>query len=276
MLQFSINEETCIQCGECVADCPYLIIGMEEGGYPAVLPERADQCIECQHCLAVCPTASLSILGLDPEESTPLKGNLPDPQQLETLMLGRRSTRRFKAESIDRGLLERIMEVVRAAPTGVNNRQIRYTLVDDAAVMDELRTRSYEGLRAAFAAGTVPPGLEFFEGMLAAWDDKGVDILYRGAPHFLVTSSPKQSPSPMADCLIGLSYFELLANAHGVGTVWDGLAKWALTDIAPDVGSMLGIPDDHLIGYMMAFGNPAVRYHRTVQRPGGTVKRVAL
>ncbi|MDC0336395.1 nitroreductase family protein, partial [Pseudodesulfovibrio sp.] len=218
---------------------------------------------------------ALSIFGLNPADSTPLKGNYPDPAKVETLMMGRRSTRRYKDEPVDAELLDQIMEVVRNAPTGVNSRSTLFTLVEGPAAMEALRNGTYDGLRKAVETEALPPGLEFFGGILKAWDN-GVDIIYRGAPHFLVTSAPTQGPSGPADTIIAMSYFELLANSHGLGTVWNGLAKWALTVIAPEAGTMLGIPDDHAIGYMMAFGKPAVKYHRTVQRPGGTVNKVTV
>jgi len=274
MLQFSVNEDTCIQCGECVKDCPYGILEMGEE-FPAVVADKEGQCIQCQHCMVICEPGALSILGIDPADSTPLMGNMPAPAHVETLMMGRRSTRRYKEEPVDPALIERIMGAVRNAPTGVNNRGTLFTLVEDGAAMTQLRNQTYDGLRKAIDAGTLPAGMEFFEGIANAWDN-GVDILYRGAPHFLVVSNATGGPSPEADSLIALSYFELLANSHGLGTVWDGLAKWALTAIAPEAGAMLGIPEDHHIGYMMAFGVPAVKYHRTVQRPGGTVNRITV
>lgn len=274
MLQFSVNEETCIKCGECAADCPYSIIEMDQG-YPRVNPEKEGQCIECQHCFAICKPGALSVFGLDPADSIPLKGNYPDPARLETLMLGRRSTRRYRDEPVDRALIDRIMEVVRNAPTGVNSRSTHFTLVEDSAAMKALVEATYEGLRGKIEAEALPPGLEFFGGILNAWDN-GVDILYRGAPHFLVVSAPDDGPSGSTDCIIAMSYFELLANSHGLGTLWDGLAKWALTAIAPEVATMLEIPEGHSIGYMMAFGKPAVKYHRTVQRPGGMVNKITV
>lgn len=273
-MQFNVDKELCIQCGECVTDCPYSILEMVDD-YPAVNKEKEGQCIECQHCFAVCAPGALSILGLKPEDSTPLEGNLPDPAALETLMKGRRSVRRYKDEPVETALIDQIMDTVRNAPTGVNNRGVLFTLVEDQAAMAKLRTETYEGLRKTVAAGALPPGLEFFEGILNAYDN-GVDILFRNAPHFLVASSPKKSPSPMADCMIALTYFELLAANHGLGTVWDGLAKWALLDLAPESGKLLGIPEDHTVGYMLAFGKPAVKYHRTSQRPGGTVNKVTF
>ncbi|MGL1864204.1 MAG: nitroreductase family protein [Pseudodesulfovibrio sp.] len=274
MLEFSIDEETCIKCGECAEDCPASVIELGDG-FPAIDPEKEENCIQCQHCLTVCPTASLSILGLSPEDSIPLKGNYPDPEKVETLMLGRRSTRRYKEEPVDPALVERMMDVVQNAPTGVNRRSTRLTLVEDKAAMDALRTATYEEIRKVVEAEALPPGLEFFGGMLKAWD-KGKDIIYRGAPQFLVASAPTDNPSGPADTLIALSYFEILANSYGVGTVWDGYAKWALTVVAPKAAEILNIPEDHTIGYMMAFGMPAVKYYRTVQRPGGVVDRITV
>jgi hypothetical protein len=34
----------------------------------------------------------------------------------------------------------------------------------------------------------------------------------------------------------------------------------------PGLGTRLGIPEDHIVGYAMVFGEPEVEYHRTVQR----------
>lgn len=274
VLQFNVDKDLCIQCGECAADCPYLIIEMEDG-YPVINEERAGQCIECQHCFAVCKPGALSIFGLDPQASTPLKGNMPTPESVSTLLMGRRSVRRYKEEPVDSGLLDSIMDTVRSAPTGVNNRSTLYTLVEDQQTMAILKEKTYAALKTVVDNKALPQGLEFFEGISKAYE-KGVDVLFRGAPHFLVASAPKNGPSPKADTLIGLTCFELLANSYGLGVVWDGLAKWALLDIAPEAGDLLGIPDDHTVGYMLAFGLPAVKYHRTVQRPGGTVNKLCL
>ena len=74
MLDFRINEQNCIHCGQCVADCTASIISMEQGGYPFIPVEKEARCIACQHCLAICPTASVSIFGLDPANSRSLVG----------------------------------------------------------------------------------------------------------------------------------------------------------------------------------------------------------
>lgn len=272
MLQLSVDQEKCIQCGECVRDCPYGIIQLAPE-FPEVVPEKEAQCIRCQHCLAVCNTGALSIFGKDPENSTLLEGNMPSAEQMETLIKGRRSVRFYTTEPIATETIDRLLDTVAHCPTGVNNRQLLFTVVEDQETMDKIRTETMEGIRKAVNGITLPRGLEFFEAILGAWD-KGNDIIFRGAPHLLVVSSPKDGPSPEPDTLIALSYFELMACSLGFGAVWDGLAKWALTSILPGMTKKLGIPDSHLVGYMMVFGKPAIKYHRTVQRGDAQVNRV--
>lgn len=272
MLDFRVDRETCIQCGECVRDCPYGIIELVDE-YPAIAADREEQCIRCQHCLAVCSTGALSILGKDPAQSIALKSAMPSAQQVETLIKARRSVRHYKKEPVDPDTIAHLLDVVAHCPTGVNNRQLLFTVIEDQDTMQQLRDETFAGVRRAVQEKRLPQGLEFFEGIVEAWD-KGRDILFRGAPHLLIVSCPKDSPSPEADPIIALSYFELMACAMGLGTVWDGLAKWALTAILPEMTGKLGIPADHHIGYMMVFGKPAIRYQRTVQRGDPQVNRV--
>jgi nitroreductase len=107
-----------------------------------------------------------------------------------------------------------------------------------------------------------------------SWKENRVDILFRGAPHLLIASAPTNCPTPEVDCVIALSYFELFAQSYGIGTVWDGLATSAFVDLVPQMRQRLGIPEDHQIGYVMAFGKPAVQYVRTVQHHTALIAKV--
>jgi nitroreductase/NAD-dependent dihydropyrimidine dehydrogenase PreA subunit len=273
MLNFTINQQTCTRCGECVADCPARIIAMEEG-VPTILPEKEANCYRCQHCLMICPTGAVSILGLKPADSRPLPGNLPDPNAVETLIKGRRSVRRYKPENIDPKLMQRLLDVAWHAPTGMNSRDVLFTVVDDREKLAGLRDTVMAGLARLVREERLPEGMEFFADFVRVWEEKGADILFRGAPHLLITSAPHTAASPVPDCLIALSYFELFAQSMGVGTVWNGLAKWAINDLLPEIRQQLGIPEDHIMGYAMSFGLPAVTFHRTVQHGPANVHRV--
>lgn len=274
MLDFIINQQTCTKCGECVVDCPARIISWGDDGFPVIVAEKEATCYRCQHCLAICPTGAVSILGLKPKDSRPLAGNFPDPGQLEILIKGRRSVRRYQEENLDPGLLQQLLEVAWHAPTGVNSRQVLFTVVDDRAKMVQLRDEVLAGLAQVVKNNGLPEGRGYFADFVRMWDEEKIDVLFRGAPHLLIASVPANVPTPLQDCVIALSYFELFAQANGVGTVWDGLAKWAINDLVPATRERLGIPADHLIGYVMAFGRPAVHYVRTVQHGPALIQRM--
>lgn len=217
---------------------------------------------------------AISLLGLDPKDSVPLKGNYPSPEQMETLIKGRRSCRAFQKKGLDKETINKLLEITANAPTGVNTMQTLFTVVDDPAVMDSIRDDSYATLQQLVDADNLPERFEFFSSFLAPWYDKGADTLYRGAPHMLVTSCPTAGPSTPADGYIAMSYFELMANAMGIGTVWCGLGKWMLESLAPEVLARLNLPEDHTFVYMMMFGRPARKYHRTAQRGNANINRV--
>jgi nitroreductase/NAD-dependent dihydropyrimidine dehydrogenase PreA subunit len=263
MIQFQIDEERCIQCGECVEDCPAGVISMED--YPTITNEEG--CYRCQHCLAVCPTGAVSILGRDPDASTELEGNMPDATGLETLIKGRRSVRRYSDKDLDPALIDELLDIACHAPTGVNAQDVLFTVVREGAVMKGLREEVMAQLVKLNDDGELPEGFvrQYLGMAVEAWQKEGKDIIFRGAPHLLVTSGPKNAPSPAQDTLIALTTFQLIAHARGVGTVWDGMFMMALA-VCPGLAARLGIPEDHIIGYAMAFGEPAVEYHRIVQR----------
>lgn len=274
MLSFKIDQQKCTRCGQCVLDCPVKIIAMD-GGYPAIATEKEISCFECQHCLAVCPTGAVSILGKNPEDSVSLDGAWPSSEEVEILIKGRRSVRQYKNENMPPELIQRLLDVTCHAPTGVNFRQVHFTVVDNKDTMAKLRQETMIGLAKLLREGKLPPGRDYFNDCVRAWEEEGIDTIYRGAPHLIITSAPKDCPTPEADCLIALAYFELYAQSLGVGTVWNGLAKWTFTELLPELFGKLGIPDNHKLGYVMAFGMPEVHYHRTVQRGPARVSRVS-
>lgn len=273
-LQFTIDLDLCIQCGACIDDCPFHIIEMSPH-YPALNPTRTHHCIQCQHCLAVCPTGALSILGFKPENSLPLPESLPSGQQMAALIRGRRSMRRFLPDPLDAGVIDHLLGTVANAPTGKNNRQCLFTVIEDPATMEIFRRETMEGLRSAVIEKRLSEGQGYFRHVVTAWD-QGRDIIFRNAPHLLMVSVPSTVTTPDADMLIAMSYFELLAASMGIGTLWNAMIRWAFSEISTDMYQRLGIPEDHVKGYVILFGKPAVQYHRTVQRDEVQINRVRL
>ena len=273
-LQFTVDHTLCIQCEACVDDCPFHIIELAPD-YPALNPKRIHHCIQCQHCLAVCPTGALSILGRNPQNSLPLPESLPSGQQMTALIRGRRSIRHFQPEPLDTDVIESMLRTVANAPTGKNNRQCLFTVIEDQATMALFRQETIEGLRTAVIEKRLSEAQGYFRHVVSAWD-QGRDIIFRNAPHLFMVSVPKTVSTPDADILIAMSYFELMAASMGIGTLWNAMLRWAFSEIASDMYQRLGIPEDHVKGYVLLFGKPAVTYHRTVQRDEVQINRVML
>lgn len=266
MINFSIDESKCIKCARCVNDCPGRVIKMSDSKLPFIPPDKQDSCIHCQHCLTVCPAAALSIDGIDPAESVVFKSKERDAVRLASLIRCRRSYRNYKDENLDGGLIKNMLDTAANAPTGVNSRGVRFAVIDDREVMARFRAAAMEKIAALEKDGKIPEQLSFFADFAKKWREKKIDIIFRGAPHMVVTYAPKDCPTPDADCFIALSYFELYAQSLGVGTLWCGMAKWLVSALAPELATALGIGADCVIGYFMLFGRPAVEYARGVQR----------
>lgn len=263
MLDFHVDAATCIQCGECAADCPANIITLDE------LPKIVDpsRCYRCLHCYAVCPTGALSILGHDPRDGASLQGARPTAHEMNNLVTWRRAVRRYVDENVSPELIDELLATACHAPTGVNAQGVLFTVVRDRAFMADLRLEVIARLEGLVAANAMPAGLagQYLGYTLTAWKTEVKDIMFRGAPHLLLTSAPPSVPCPVQDTHIALATFELLAQAHGLGTLWDGIFMMALS-IFPDLVDILRVPRDHAIGYAMLFGKPAVQYHRPAKR----------
>lgn len=271
---FKVNESKCTACGACANDCLMGIIEMDPK--PVIPADKESTCMECQHCMAVCPRGAISILGKNPADSAPNTNDKPSPVQMSNLIKNRRSIRRYEQESLDKILIHELLKTASYAPTGENGNSVRFTVVDDIEVMHRLRSITYDAIIKAGEAGNVPENLNFIYEFARLWKQDGVDVIFRGAPHLVIASAPNDCPSPKEDTMIALSYFELLAVSDGLGTLWDGMFKLTLEFIAPELRKIFGIPDNHLIGYAMIFGKPAVRYARAIQSEGIDIQPLNL
>jgi nitroreductase len=194
---------------------------------------------------------------------------------MEILIKGRRSVRHYADENLDPALIKRALDVAWQAPTGVNMRQVRFSVIDDKDSLAVFRDATYAGIEELIARNQLPEEQAFFAGFVRAWQEKGVDVLFRGAPHLVVASVPQGGPTPVPDCMIALAYFDLFAQTLEIGTVWNGLVKLTINNLVPELRTRLNIPDDHLVGYAMSFGKPAVHYQRTIEKGPAKMVRFA-
>ncbi|WP_027182691.1 nitroreductase family protein [Desulfovibrio inopinatus] len=282
MLDFMVDRDACVQCGECVRVCVRGILVMANDG-PQVVPGKEEHCIGCQQCLAVCQPGAVSVMGRDPAQSHPIRKAFPTPEAELTLIQGRRSVRYYKKDPVSPEDITTLLDAMFHAPTAANRRSGGFTVVDDPAVMESVRVASRTRVANLIKITGLPEDFAGYEAPFVGWSEEH-DTVFRGAPHMVIATYHKDNHygpvdggiSGLIDTMISLSYFELLAQTMGIGTVWCGLAKLVFNVLAPEMPKLMGIPDDQRIGYVMLFGKPDISYHRTVQRLPMPVNTVAM
>ena len=261
-LDFTVDADKCTQCDACVLDCPAGIISRPDQT-PVVLPDQAANCLECQHCLAVCPAGAIGIFGLRPENSLELgPDKLPSAQQMHLLLRGRRSVRQYKKEDVAPEMLNELLATLGNVPTGCNDRDLHFMVVDNRVQMQKLLNHIMESLEEKIRKQAPMP--DAFPQIVNAYRQKGKDIFFRGAPHLLLVSAGEKAHCPKEDIDLSLAYFELVAQCSGLGTTWFGFLK-TIVEVAPELRACFGLGPKTLF-YAMLFGHPAVQYARTVQR----------
>lgn len=270
-LHFTIDPNRCIQCDACITDCPARIITRQDTSpCPVILPESEEGCLRCQHCLALCPTAAVSIFGRNPDDSVLLTPDaVPTLEQMENLTRGRRSVRQFREENVPRETIDRLLTTLANVPTGCNDQDLTFTVVDDRAELTRLLERMIGILEAKIASGAEVS--DFLGAFIAVYRDHGVDAFFRGAPHLLIVSAGENAHTPEPDVLLAVTYFELLAHCAGLGATWCGMLKMA-TDAAPELRPLFGLGPDTPF-YAVMFGIPAIHFARTVQRDDAAIIR---
>ena len=274
-MTLEVNATTCISCGKCAEECLLSLISMDNS-IPYISPEKESACMDCQHCMAVCPKGALSINGKKPEDSISIKNFTPNAENIEMLVKSRRSCRSYKQKDVSPELLEKLLNTSAYAPTALNAMGVSFTVIDKLEEMIKFRAITKDILQKKIEDKTLPEIPQFLLDYIKIWMNGNEDIIFRTAPHILITSAPSDSANPQMDSSIAMAYFDLIATANGLGTVWIGLLKSFIERIAPELKEKLGIPENHTIGFVMGFGYPAVKYHRTTQRKPSRIKRVKL
>ena len=256
MKTITIDKEKCIRCGLCISDCLSSCIEFDEDNFPQMKAE--ERCISCQHCLAICPTGALSFNEKHPENS-----QAADYNDILGLIKSRRSVRQYTEEEISEETFSKLKEMLPFIPTGCNSHSLHFSIVEKKSAMDIIRNRVNELLIKTMSYKALAPIVNKFSKYKDAFIN-GEDVIFRGAPHMVVVSSPITAPCATVDPIIALSYFELYAQHLGLGTCWCGFAQVCLK-IFPEICEMLEIPSGYKPVYVMLLGVPAVKYQRTIQ-----------
>lgn len=256
MKTISVDKNKCTHCGLCVSDCVSGCIGFDSENFPKTNDEA--RCISCQHCLAICPTGALSFNGKSPQNSSTVGYN-----DILDIIKSRRSVRQYLDEEIPEETFKKLKDMLPYIPTGCNNHSLHFSIVEKKSAMDVIRKKVNDLLVKTMSYKALSPIMNKFSRYRDAFLN-GEDVIFRGAPHMIVVSSPLSAPCANVDPIIALSYIELYAQHLGLGTCWCGFAQ-ACLKFFPQLCEMLEIPSGYKPVYVMLLGLPKVKYQRTPQ-----------
>ena len=258
---FIVDKSKCINCGRCLSVCPGNMVGgnvleMRDG-----CPHMVDEtnlgtwrgCWRCEHCLAVCPTGAISIFGIKPED-VPAKPSESIKDDLPKLISYRRTCRSFLKKDVDKNTIDKILNSISNMPTGGNNQSLEFSIVETRQAMK----RIYQAV--------------FGNKQMSIFGDEETDDFSKlrlyDAPCLFIAHKAKSDrfqDGPLVEINIATAYFELLANANGLGTVISTYAAELLSK-SKDARRLLNIPDDHELMVVVGFGYPKITYARGVKK----------
>jgi nitroreductase/NAD-dependent dihydropyrimidine dehydrogenase PreA subunit len=265
MAFLTVDQKKCTKDGICIKSCPVALLYAGDDGMPQPVADAEERCISCGHCISVCPHGALSLekVALEQCQELPEGWNL-SAAQVEALLKGRRSIRTYQQKSVDKPILEKLIDVARYAPTGINSQTVRWTVILEREKVIRLSALTIEWARQLIAQDAPIAKSVRMEKLVQAYES-GKDLICRGAPHVVYAYALKDDMMGASSSTIALTYFELAAVSMGLGTCWAGYVHMAL-NASPECRKAAGINSRCGCFGAMLVGYPAYSYQRIPPR----------
>ena len=292
----SIDSAKCSGCGQCVSVCKDF--GLEIVEHKVVVSDKAlFGCIACGHCMKVCPTGVIAVEGrtLSPVQlfDLPDKKNVPSYESLLAMLQRRRSIRGFKDVSVEKEIVDKILEAAQTAPTGLppsdvhvlvleNRKQVRSFAEDFSGYLKGIRWMSSNWFLALARPFMGKANREMMHNFVKPVFDIYVDDMDKGnnwvnydapvAMYFY--GSPYSDP---ADPIIAATYAMLAGEALGLGTCMLGAMHPFIQHgkKARLFRERWGIKYASREGLVVIFGYSKVHYRQGVKRTFADIHRVS-
>ncbi len=259
-----IDSKKCVGDGICAAACPAGVIVLENG-IPRHTEKAERNCINCGHCVAACPHGALGLPTMAPKECAVLPENWRlSPDQVEMHWKGRRSIRRFSRQEVDKIVLERLIDMSRYAPSGMNAQPVHWLVVPYSEQVKHMAQMTIDWIRYLIQSNSTLVQAFHLGRLPDAWV-KGNDLICRQAPCLVLAHAEENNPLSPASCLLALTHLDLAAPAFGLGTCWAGYFHMAASSW-PDLLQALHLPNGHKCFGALMVGYPKIEYRRIPSR----------
>ncbi len=279
-----IDKDRCTVCGECAEVCPSETLSVGEDQIVVDI-EAVFGCVACGQCMTVCPEECIEVTGRDlgPDDLVPLPpiSERTGYDQLQALLLARRSVRHFSPRSVERAVIEEIVASIATAPMGIPPSDVELLILDSRekvrAFGDDLTegfrkslpvlrlmasplARPFVGRQTNLSMKTFILPLTTF---LVETRQHGDDFLFYDAPLAIYFHS--SSFSDPADAIIAATYCTIAAESLGLGSCMIGTVAPFLARAKATMAKW-GVPAKNRQGLMVVLGYPATTYRRALKR----------
>lgn len=280
--KIQIKIDDCTKCRACAEECNFYYF---EDETLHLIEDFEESCFECGHCVALCPVNIITLKKYPSEEvnKLPDSKHLPRFDALANLFKVRRSRRQFQEKSVPRDLLAKVLNAAgRYSATAHNEQNVYFTVVQDRELLrkisDEINFQvanivkkfeteeGRESLRKAFPEDLMKKaeeGIPSFKRKLIRIE-QGKEV-WRWNAELIIIHSPKDAAALIENCTLAAGQIMLAAETLGLGTCSLGYIT-AFLNIYRSVSKIAKIPLKHAVGYTLAIGYPEAKYLRIPSR----------
>lgn len=282
-VMIEIDEDKCIGCGACAANCVAHNIEMIAYDNAEQVEDRQTsaigdnvrkakvlhECFLCGQCVAICPEAAPrnpyyqeELVAYNPETF-----DLPTQNVVNTVKF-RRSIRNFAGQTIPHEIWHMLtVEVGGHMPTAKNTQQNRFYIIQNQ--LQEFKDLVWSALHEAYRKTslqaeaqhkTLPADYQTIGRMLDNFDKGKEDYLFRNAPAVLCI----ESADPL-DGGLAAGAIEIAASTVGLGVLYNGYLRRAI-EMLPQACAFLDREVGKPLAACMLVGYPDVVFERTAPR----------
>lgn len=279
-----ISYELCNSCGLCVKVCKdFSLIMVNER--PVVSDHPLFGCIACGQCMAVCPTRAIEVWGREMSGFHRIDlsqmNDKASYDQLNNLMLGRRSIRDFKDQEVPEELISKIIAAAVSAPMGLppsdvqlvvfrgkdKVREFSFDVIDYFNKISWLFSNWFSWIWRLFGKETYEMMKSFGQPLVNFMVDtrkKEENYLLYDAPlamYFI--ASPYSDP---ADPHVTATYAMLAAESLGLGSCMIGSIHPIIQYGAKKLKKKWHLPAKTPAGIVVVFGYPKYKFKSGIKR----------
>jgi len=268
-----IDPNKCTVCGNCVKICPGKTLEVINKNLEQTKPMS---CISCGHCAAICPEDAIISVKDNPKAFTAQSYD-DGLNEVEKLLVGKRSVREYRKKDIDKDMLENFIHYAEKAPSSSNKRKREYIVITDKDKILELEKvmmKKFNSLKIIINP-FVSNLIKIFNKKLAnnilmlkaGLDQMNIDFanadyqIFRNAPCIVFILGPKKAAQIKDDCIIAQQYMMLYAQSHGIASCIIGYAQFAHKLLE----KVLQVKKGYSIYAVSIFGYPKYTYKKEIQ-----------